>query len=93
MVEYYTTAKIAALLGISFDAARMRVYRGIYQSFTFGGRVAGATKRSFWDVCVRQEKVGLIRPQNMPQAYRDERKIHVGAVSYEDNVLRGRSGT
>ena len=93
MVEYYTTARIAALLGISFDAARMRVRRGMYSPFTFGGRVVGATKRSFWDVCVKHEKVGLIQPQNMPQAYRDERKVHVGAVSYEDNILRGRFGT
>ena len=38
----------------------------------------------------KQEAIGLIRPKNMPQVYRDEREKFLGDMSYEDCVLRGR---
>lgn len=92
MIEYYTIKEIAQLLSISYDAVRMRIQRGVYPPFRYNARVIGTTKKAFWALCVKQEKIGLIRAKDMPQMYRQERLTHVGAVSYEDNVLYGRSG-
>ncbi len=93
MAEYYSVAEVARLLGLTPYAARVRIKRGTYPAFMFGGRVSGTPKRGFWLACVKQEQVGLIRPKDMPQIYRDEREKFVGDMSYEDYVLRGRYST
>ena len=89
--EYYSTREVATLLGISWDAAKMRIKRGSYPAVMYSGRLVGTTKRAFWALSAKQEAVGLIRPQNMPQAYRDERVKFLGDMSYEDCVLRRRN--
>ena len=91
--DYYTITDVAVLLGISWDAARMRIKRGTYPSVTCNGRTVGVPKAAFWSLCIKQAQVGLIRPKNMPQEYRSERVKFLGDVSYEDCVLRGRNGT
>lgn len=88
--EYYSIREVADLLGLPYDAARMRIRRGTYPAFMFNGRLIGTTKKAFWALCAKQEAIGLIRPKNMPQAYRDEREKFLGDMSYEDCVLRGR---
>lgn len=88
--EYYSTREVATLLGIDYHAARMRIRRGTYPSVMFNGRLVGTTKKAFWALSAKQESVGLIRPKNMPQVYRDERQKFLGDTSYEDCVLWGR---
>ena len=88
--DYYSTQDVATLLGISRDAAKMRIRRGSYPAFMYNGRLAGTTKKAFWALCAKQEAVGLIRPENMPEPYRIEREKFLGDMSYDDCVLRGR---
>ena len=88
--DYYSTREVAALLGIDYHAARMRLRRGTYPAFMFNGKLVGTTKKAFWALCAKQEAVGLIRPKNMPGPYRIERQKFLGDMSYEDCVLRGR---
>lgn len=88
--SYYSITDVAVLLGISWNAARMRIQRGTYPKFTCNGRTVGVPKKAFWALSAKQEAVGLIRPKNMPQAYMDEREKFLGDMSYEDNVLRGK---
>lgn len=90
-VEYYSIREVSDLLGIDYHAARMRIRRGTYPPVMLSGRLVGTTKRAFWALSAKQESVGLIRPKNMPQAYRDERQKFLGDMSYEDCVLRGRN--
>ena len=89
--EYYTIREVSDLLGLPYGAARMRIKRGTYPAVMLNGRCIGTTKKAFWALSAKQESVGLIRPKNMPQAYRDEREKFLGDASYEDYVLRGRS--
>lgn len=89
--DYYTITDVAVLLGISWDAARMRIRRGTYPRVTCNDRTVGTTKKAFWALCAKQEAIGLIRPKDMPQEYREERKKFLGDMSYEDCILRGRS--
>lgn len=88
-IELYSLAAAGVLLGISPDAMRMRVRRGDWPGAYRDGRVVGIPKVDFWRVCVAKEKVGLIRVENMPQAYRDERVHYAGDAVYDD-VLRGK---
>ena len=91
--DYYSIREVADLLGIDYHTARMRIRRGAYPAILINGKMAGVRKSTFWARSARQEAVGLIRPKNMPQVYRDERQKFLGDMSYEDCVLRGRNGT
>ena len=90
VIECYSVTCAAEILGMTSDALRMRVNRGVYQVAVTDARVVGIVKRDFWRVCIKYEQNGMIVPDKMPQAYRDERQQFAGDMVYTDNVLRGR---
>lgn len=89
-IECHTLQRAADILGMSYSALRMRAKRGIYQTVVTEKTTTGIVKKDFWRVCIRQEQNGTIVPDQMPQAYRDERQKFAGDAVYTDNVLRGR---
>ena len=89
IIEVYTQPEVVKMLGVSDSVVRMRIRRGWYPIAASESRVVGVLKDGFWRACIERERVGLIIPDKMPQAYRDERKKYAGDMVYND-VLRGR---
>lgn len=92
MPDYYTIKEAAGMLGIEYATMRMRLKRGTFPAIVINGRIMGVPKGEFWHVCVQMETNGLIRANGMPQEYKDERQKHIGDVSYDHYVMRGKGG-
>lgn len=89
--DAYTTKDVAALLGISTDAVRMRINRGHFPARHCHGRLV-IPKRELWRLCAQQEADGQIRLGGMPQTYKDERRLFLGDLTFDHNILYGKRG-
>ena len=90
--DCYTLHEAAALLQLSYDGIRARIYRGTLPALKKNGRVRAIPKAEFWEACARLEQVGLIRERDMSLEYRAERLLFLGKVNYEHNVFYGKKG-
>lgn len=84
--DYYSLREVSDILGISYDAVRMRIKRGTCPARFYHDRLAGIPKVDFWAVCAQQERDGLIWLKGMPQAYKDERRKYLEDRSVELKV-------
>ena len=90
--DCYTLHEAAEFLGISYDAVRMRIKRGHFPAIRYGAKQLLIPSRTFWDYCARLEADGLIRLEDMPMIYRDERLLFIGAATFDHNILYGKKG-
>ena len=91
--DCYTLHEAAALLHLSYDAIRAKIYLGTLPAIKKNGRVRAIPKDGFWQACAQLEQVGLIRERSMPLKYRAERLLFLGKTSHDSNVLYGKKGT
>lgn len=91
--DCYTLHEAAALLCLSYDAIRAKIYRGTIPAIKENGRVRGIPRMGFWQACAQLEAVGKIRERDMTLEYRAERLLYLGKISYDSNVLYGKKGT
>lgn len=90
--DCYTLHETAELLGISYEAVRMRYKRGHFPAVKRGDNRPWVPAREFWNYCAQLESNGLIRLEDMPQIYKDERLLYLGAATFDHNVLYGKKG-
>lgn len=87
LTAHYTMREAATLLGITYDAVRMRISRDSLPNVKCGSRIC-IPKREFWRDCTQKEADGLIDLRDMPPEYKAERFLFVGSATFEGNVLR-----
>lgn len=75
--DYYSLRDVTGILGISYDAVRMRIKRGTCPARIYHKRLAGIPKVEFWAVCAQQERDGLIQLRYTTQMYKDERRKYI----------------
>lgn len=91
LTAHYTVREAATLLGITYDAMRMRVSRDMIPSVRCGGRIC-IPKREFWRDCTQKEADGLIDLMDVPPEYKAERRLFLGDITFDHNILHGKRG-